>query len=217
MKHLRLYVVFVTLMMCLMVTSCSCSSKVETMELSLSDLQAADGSFLMPNTHWGDGIADTEASLGYVFPTMPYWSQEVYAGITDEKELKDYRNTDDYDSVEYTAYKNGNPILVSYGEYRAHFTCEFYAGALRVVSFYFGSETDSRDPKMDYGGVQNDYEAVRNQLVTDLTALYGEPELKEAKGANPSYVWEQNGTRLTVTQKPNGHEEIVLAVHKLKE
>ena len=65
-------------------------------------------------------------------------------------------------------------ILVEYGEARGHLLFEYYRGQLISVGVLFGTQETAMGSEIDYGGVDNDVEAIYQQLVAELEEDLGE-------------------------------------------
>lgn len=216
MKKLLVIFVCVILMM-----GCSGNSNKNTtrITLDLKALKTEEGLFKWPGTEYDNGIAETEETIGYVFPVIPYNSQEWFVGSgPTEDTVFDYRNDDNYDQVEYTVYDKNLPVVVEYGDYRGHVICTFMQGKLKMTACYFGSRTEKRDDKMTYDGVKNDPETLYPKLLEELTAIYGEPGNSLENGDFAMTVWESAGSRLSLTKQ--GTEEsmtVAVVTQKLKD
>lgn len=185
-----------------------CSKESTAMDLPIDQLLSDEGLYQWPDTKFGDSINDTEKSIGYEFPVIPYMSQEWHTGEKPTKDsLYDYRNQNDYEYVEYAVYDNKQPVLVKYKDYRGHLTCIFHQGGLRMVACYFGTSPSKRDEKMDYGRADNDPDQVFAALQGELTDTYGAPDNELQAG---SLQWILQDTRLTLSKQGDADSMTVI-------
>lgn len=173
--------ILIILALSIVVTMTACNSNSKTIKnpqsFVVSSLIQKDGTYTWPTTEWKSSINDVESQSGLQFPDIPYMSAEwvmVPIGETPD-EFFDYRNDDNYDSVEYLAYVNGEPLQLQYGNYTGYISFEFKQGQLSFITIYFGTGTSTRDPKMTFEGTNNDTDAILSKLREDLVHELGEP------------------------------------------
>ena len=188
-------------------------------EIQVRDLGQTENAFQWPGTEFGSSIQETEKCLNCQFPVIPFNSQEWQEGngTVSEDQVFDYRSNNDYYYVEYACYRNNQPVTVSYKKSIGYLTCEFNEGQLRCVYCYFGDGPMPHDPKMDFQEKKQDTKAIYQQLISDTTDVFGDPDDSYSLFGNDCYVWNRGDTRLTIAwnNKSSYSTYAMLAINKI--
>lgn len=209
----------VLLVLCI---SCKNTADVELnspQQLIISELKQDDDTYRWKNVKWNSSIDEVEKQIGVKFTDTPHSSAEwasVAAGEIPEK-FYDYRNGKDFQSVEYTAYINDDPLVIQYKDYEGYLTFWFMPSGVMKEMFYFSSVNDPYDSKMTYKDC--DVEVIREELKKDLIEAFGEPtNVIESEYDGEQVVieeWKSGDTRI-VLEEGYGFEECIVLSNNLK-
>ena len=148
-----------------------CTSR-PSIELDVSAFYPDTEAFSYPGVSYGDSLEETEEKLGYQLAGHSY--TELM-----QQQLDKYGNANSAEATQpeqatYIGNIEDKSILVEYGEARGHLLFEYYRGQLISVGVLFGTQETAMGSEIDYGGVDNDVEAIYQQLVAELEEDLGE-------------------------------------------
>lgn len=150
-----------------------CTSR-PSIELDVSVFYPDTEAFSYPGVSYGDSLEETEEKLGYQLAGHSY--TELM-----QQQLDQYGNANSIgaeatqpEQATYIGNIEDTSILVEYGEARGHLLFEYYRGQLISVGVLFGTQETAMGSEIDYGGVDNDVEAIYQQLVAELEEDLGE-------------------------------------------
>ncbi len=195
----------------------ACTSR-PSIELDVSAFYPDTEAFSYPGVSYGDSLEETEEKLGYQLTGHSYtelWQQQ----------LDKYGNTNSAgaeatqpEQATYIGNIEDKSILVEYGEARGHLLFEYYRGQLISVGVLFGTQETAMGSEIDYGGVDNDVEAIYQQLVAELEEDLGEATTGYEQGGLQTRSWvreneDGSASRINLGYTANREVQLVVVLH----
>ena len=189
-----------------------CTSR-PSIELDVSAFYPDTEAFSYPGVSYGDSLEETEEKLGYQLAGHSY--TELM-----QQQLDKYGNANSAEAAQpeqatYIGTIEDKSILVEYGEARGHLLFEYYRGQLISVGVLFGTQETTLGSEIDYGGVDNDVEAIYQQLAAELEEDLGEAtRAQELEGLQTqSWIREnQDGSVSRINLAYTAEREVQLVV-----
>ena len=195
----------------------ACTSR-PSIELDVSVFYPDTEAFSYPGVSYGDSLEETEEKLGYQLAGHSY--TELM-----QQQLDKYGNANSIgaeatqpEQATYIGNIEDTSILVEYGEARGHLLFEYYRGQLISVGVLFGTQETAMGSEIDYGGVDNDVEAIYQQLVAELEEDLGEATQAQDLEGSQTWSWireNEDGSvsRINLGYTANREVQLVVVLH----
>lgn len=192
----------------------ACTSR-PSIELDVSAFYPNTEAFSYPGVSYGDSLEEVEEKLGYQL------ADHSYTELV-QQQLDKYGGSNGAgaeaaqpEQATYIGTIEDKSILVEYGEARGHLLFEYYRGQLISVGVLFGTQETTLGSEIDYGGVDNDVEAIYQQLAAELEEDLGEAtRAQELEGLQTqSWIREnQDGSVSRINLAYTAEREVQLVV-----
>ena len=195
----------------------ACTSR-PSIELDVSAFYPDTEAFSYPGVSYGDSLEETEEKLGYQLAGHSY--TELM-----QQQLDKYGNANSAgaeamqpEQATYIGNIGDKSILVEYGEARGHLLFEYYRGQLISVGVLFGTQETAMGSEIDYGGVDNDVEAIYQQLAAELEEDLGEARRAQDLEGLQTRSWireNEDGSvsRINLGYTANREVQLVVVLH----